>query len=456
MNGETKGWVSDEFKTLDLNSERLERRFSIAMSDLSDQPDASIWLASGSRSNAKAVYRMLANENFEKDSILAAHRDTVVERSGGHQVLLAVQDTMSVNYGNHTKTKGIGYCCEKTLGLNVHSCILLTPDGIPLGLLAQSSVTREENNSRGQSREDKRARPIEEKESFRWLETMRTAAANSPERATLVHIADREGDIYELIALAQQMEEKFVIRAVHDRIDADKNHVMQTLRDSMPVGKTTLAVPANHKNNTAEREALLTIQYQYFNINKPKIRKNDPGMEPSVGLTLIRLAEESPPEGTEPIEWLLMTNLTVSSAYDALRIAGYYRQRWKIERFHFVLKSGCKIEKIQQRSVDRIELMILMYSIIAIHIMQLTFLSRNAPEMPCDLIFSEIEWKTLHRAANRTKLDRERPPPMAEAVRLVAKLGGFVGAKSDGMPGLKVTWIGLSKLYTLVAYREYM
>ena len=456
MNGEVKDWVSKEFETLDLNSARLERRFHIAVSDLSDQPDASIWLASGSRSNAKAVYRMLANEKFDKESILAAHRDAVAVRSGEEPVLLAVQDTMSVNYGTHTKTKGMGYNCEKALGLNVHSCILLTPDGIPLGLLGQSAVTREESNSRQMSREEKRARPIEEKESFRWLETMRTAASNAPGQTTLIHIADREGDIYELMALAQQLDEKFVIRAVHDRVDADKNHVMQALRDSVPVGKTTITVPANHKSGTAEREALLTIQYQYFNINKPKIRKNAPNIEPSVGLTLIRLSEESPPAGAEPIEWLLMTNLKVDSAYDALQVAGHYRQRWKIERFHFVLKSGCAIEKIQQRSVDGIELMILLYSVIAIHIMQLTFLSRNAPETPCDLIFSEIEWKTLCRAANLTKSEPDKPPPMVEAVRLVAKLGGFNGAKSDGPPGLKVIWIGLSKLFLLVTYREYL
>jgi len=456
MNGEVKAWIAKEFETLDLNSARLERRFNVAMSDLSDQPDTSILLASGSRANAKAVYRMLVNEKFHKDGILTAHRDATVVRSSEHNVLLSIQDTMFANYDTHVKTKGMGYNCEQTLGMNVHSCLLLTPDGIPLGLLDQSVTTRAENNSRQYSHNEKRLRPIEEKESFRWLETMQIAALNAPKQATLIHIADREGDIYELYALAQQLDEKFVIRAVHDRLDTDKNHVMQILRDSIPMGKTTLTVAANHKNKTAEREALLTIQYQYFDIKKPQIRNNDPKIEPSVGLTLIRLVEESPPEGIAPIEWLLMTNLKVDSAHDALRVAGYYRQRWKIERFHFVLKSGCEIEKIQQRSVDGIELMILMYSIIAIHIMQLTFLSRNAPETPCDLIFSEIEWKTLYRAANRAKSDPEKPPTMVEAVRLVAKLGGFAGAKSDGPPGLKVIWIGLNKLYLLVAYREYL
>lgn len=456
MNGDINAWVAKEFETLNLNSARLERRFQITMSDLSDQPALSILLATGSRANAKAVYRLIKNEKFDDESILAAHLDAVASRCGENLVLLAVQDTMAVSYATHTKTEGLGYNCEQIMGINVHSCILLTPDGIPLGLLNQSTITRAENNSRELTHNEKRRRPIEEKESNRWLATMQTAATNAPKQVTLIHIADREGDIYELFALAQQIDEKFVIRAVHDRLDTDKNHIVQTLRNSVPVGKTTITVPANHKTGTAEREALLTLQYQDFDINKPQTRKDDPNILPSLGLTLIRLSEESPPEGVKPIEWLLMTNLKINNAIDALQVAGYYKQRWKIERFHFVLKSGCEIEKIQQRSVDGIKHMILMYSIIAIHIMQLTFLSRNAPETPCDLIFSEIEWKTLYRAANQTKMDPERPPPMVEAVRLVAKLGGFVGAKSDGPPGLKVIWLGLSKLFILVAYREYL
>jgi hypothetical protein len=281
-------------------------------------------------------------------------------------------------------------------------------------------------------------------------------AAYAPVGVQLVHIADREGDIYELYALAHRVGEKFVIRATHDRLSADKEHVIQILRASQSVGKTVVTIPANRKTGTKERDVTLTVQYQHFEIAKPQIRQKDTNLESTLNLTLVRLSEENPLAGSDPIEWLLMTNMPINSAEDALRVAGYYRQRWKIERFHFILKSGCKIEQIQQRSVEGIELMIMMYSIIAIHIMQITFLSRNMPDAPCDILFSETEWKTLYRAANRTLLEPREPPSIDEAVRLVAKLGGFVGAKSDGMPGLKVIWIGLSKLFLLVAYRDFV
>ena len=456
MNGEVKGWVKKEFETLCLKSKRLESRFLKAMSDLSEQPEKSIWLAAGSRTNAKAIYRMLANEKFEKESILSAHRDAINIRNNENETLLAIQDTMAVTYSNHNKTEGMGYNCEQSHGINVHSCILLTPNEIPIGLLYQDVITREENNSKQKTHHEKRQRPIEKKESYKWLKTMRISAQNAPKQANLVHITDREGDIYELYALAQRIKEKFVIRAVHERLDKNKENVIQKLKVSEIKGKTFITIPANRKKNTKEREALMTIQYLNADILKPQIRSKETELEPTLNLTLIRLTEENPIDRAEPIEWLLMTNIEIKNAEDALRISGYYKQRWKIERFHFVLKSGCEIEKIQQRSVDRIELMILMYSIISLHIMQLTFLSRNAPKTPCDLIFSEIEWKTLFRAANRTKEEPEVPPPIDEAVRLIAKLGGRIGAKSDGLPGLKVIWIGLNNLFLLLAYRDFI
>ena len=196
MKGEIKEWVEKEFKTLQFKSLRLERRFKMAMSNLSEQPDKSIWLASGSRSNAKAVYRMLANEKCDKESILSAHRDAIEVRNES-KVMLAVQDTMSVNYKTHTKTSGLGYNCEKErLGINVHSSVALTPEGVPIGVFSQSVNTRTgEKDTR--TKEQRKRRPIEEKESYCWLEAMKTASENAPSNVKLIHIADREGDIYE-------------------------------------------------------------------------------------------------------------------------------------------------------------------------------------------------------------------------------------------------------------------
>ena len=424
------------------------------MSDLSESPEKSILLASGSRANAKAVYRMLGNEKFEKNEILGAHRNAVEVRNE-EKVLLAVQDTMSVNYGAHEKTYGLGYNCEQSLGVNVHSCLYVTPQGIPAGLASQSVGTRESPADK-RSHHEKRARRIEDKESYRWLETMTEAAKNAPQNVELIHVADREGDIYELYAQAVLTGEKFVIRAIHDRTTTTGEKTLETLWNSNKKCDVKIVIPENHKKKTKEREAVMALRFMSFEIKKPQIRSADPDVQPSLKLNLISLKEENPPEGQERIEWILMTNLELKTCGDALKAIEYYRQRWKIERFHFVLKSGCEIEKIQQRSLDGIELVILMYSIISIHIMQLTYIARSFPDTPCELIFSESEWKTLYRAANRTTLAPDNPYSMSDAVKYVAKLGGWVGAPSDGPPGLKVIWLGLNALFLLNAYREFI
>ena len=455
MHGEIKTWVAEEFASLKLNSGRLERRFKMAMSDLSEQPDKSIWLASGSRANAKAVYRMIANEKCKKASILRAHREAVSHRNE-ESVLLAIQDTMSINYAGHEKTVGMGYNCKsKTPGISSHSCILVTPSGVPIGVLSQSVSTRAERKSEGKAHE-KQMRPIEEKESNRWLETMKTASTNAPEGAKLIHVADREGDMYELYALANETGESFVIRATHDRIDTESAHIMDVLRGEAIKGTVKAVIPANHATKSREREVTFSVRYKSFNVKKSKQLYWEKGLPPFLRLNLISVKEEDAPAGVEPIEWLLMTNLELDTVEDAVRAIDFYRQRWKIERFHFVLKSGCEVEKIQQRTLDGIEMLLLMYSIIAIHIMQLTYTARTAPDTPCDLIFSKDEWKTLYRAANLTREAPDEPYSIALAVRYLAKLGGVSGTKSDGEPGLKVIWIGLNKLFLLNAYRVFI
>ena len=424
------------------------------MSQLFEHPDKSIWLASGSRTNAKAIYRMLANEKLDRESILSSHRDAAEQRFEGG-VLLAVQDTMSVNYNTHKKTEGLGYCCEQSLGINVHSCLLVTPDGIPIGLAAQSYITRDKPSSE-LTHEQKRQRPIDEKESYRWLETMTEAAKNAPSNAQLVHVADREGDIYELFALAEATGEKFVIRVIHDRLGTDDGRILGSLRASKPIGYIKATIPANPAKRIKEREALLCVQLQTVDVKKPKIRNNDKTLASSLRLTMIRVWETNAIKGVEPVEWLLATNLPTKTTQDVMTVVGYYKLRWRIERFHYVLKSGCNIEDIQQRSVDRIEIMLLLYSIISIQIMMLTYMSRAYPQMSCDLIFSESEWKTLYRAANKTRQEPLQPYSLADAAIYVAKLGGFAGAKSDGPPGLKVIWIGMMNLYLLNAYRGFL
>ncbi|MCL2138335.1 MAG: IS4 family transposase, partial [Treponema sp.] len=155
-------------------------------------------------------------------------------------------------------------------------------------------------------------------------------------------------------------------------------------------------------------------------------------------------------------EWFLMTNEPVETDEAAYEKAVWYMQRWKVERFHYVLKSGCAVEKLQERSIEKTTTLVLMYSIIAVAILNITHIARIHPELPCTVCFEEDEWKVLYCTANKTKKPPDKPYTIAEAVTYLSWLGGPKRAPSDGPPGVKTIWIGLDKLNTLLTYKEWL
>jgi hypothetical protein len=152
----------------------------------------------------------------------------------------------------------------------------------------------------------------------------------------------------------------------------------------------------------------------------------------------------------------MMTSEPANTPEEACEHVGYYIQRRKTERFHYVLKSGCAVEKLQERSIEKSTTLIMMCSIIAVMIMSMTYAARLPPDAPCSLLLGEGEWKLLCCVANKTKKEPKKPYAMKEAVDCLGWLGGPKRAPSDGPPGVKTIWVGLMKLYILLAYREYL
>jgi len=198
--------------------------------------------------------------------------------------------------------------------------------------------------------------------------------------------------------------------------------------------------------NRQARKAKMTVRWLSLEVNAPCHGPK----RPSVRLTFVLVEELSPPQGEKPVRWLLATTLPVESLEDALRCVQWYAYRWTIERFHFVLKSGCKIEERQLESVEAMERAIAVFSIVAWRLLWLTLQARETPEAPCTLILEEFEWKplwiTVHARAGQLPA---LPPTLKEAVRMIAQLGGFLGRKCDGEPGPQTLWRGLRRLHDL-------
>ena len=441
-----------DYEYADFGDKRLGKRLTKLLNQLSNDISASIIAACICFHQAKAVYRFTANDNISHDGIInQTHIITVrnICQAKPHVVLL-LQDTTDVNYTNLKATEGLGYICShrKTTGLIVHSVIAVGEDDTIYGILAQNVWARCEENRGKSIRRD--SLPIEDKESYKWLEGMENAKAPFPEETMAVHICDREADIYELFSKAEYDGEYYICRKRHNRTIQDEgefNKVDEYLNSCSVAGTISVHVPRDSHTKRKERVAELDIRFGKCLIKKPsKVSSQFKTIE----VYVISAVEVNVPKGTTAISWQLITNVPTNTFEEAERAIKWYTKRWKIETFHRVLKDGCKIEELQISTAEKLSKLIAIYSIISMQVMYLGYIARALPDGSCELILSEEEWQILHRVVNKTREVPADPPTTREAVVMIAKLGGFLARNSDGDPGVKVLWRGLSKFQTIL------
>ena len=436
---------SNDFETYEIGDKRLDKRLKKAVDKLTKNAQESILGAEGDRSGAKAFYRLLSNEKFDLKQLSEAASKATIGRMEG--TVLLIEDTTDINLKGHKKTEGLGYSSEHVRGVKLHNCIAVNTEGLPLGLVAQYCETRPTAKSQ-LTKQERASRKVEEKESYRWLRMLEESTINIPREVHVITICDREGDFYELYAQAHELGEDFVIRVTHDRETESDEKVLCQIRRTKAAGEVTITIPRNSRAAIPARKADMEVAYCAVRIKKPQYL-TDKTLPDALNMTIVRITELCP-DSHEPIEWILATSLPVSNAEDALKIVEYYVQRWKIERFHFVLKSGCNAEKIQQRSYDKIKAMLFIYSVIAMFIMTITYIGRVLPDTSCDLFLDTDEWQILYRIIHKTKIAPLEPYSMADAVSYLGQLGSYKRSPSDGPPGLKAVWKGLFKLFEYI------
>ena len=205
-------------------------------------------------------------------------------------------------------------------------------------------------------------------------------------------------------------------------------------------GKITVEVAANKEG--PPRTANCTIHFEKTSLLPPTASKHTEAL--SFWAVLVR--EEATPEGAQPLEWLLLTTLRVESLEEALQCVKWYSLRWLVERYHLVLKSGCRVEKLQLETADRLERAVAVYSIVACRLLWLTYEARKSPEASCEIALEKHEWESLYCTVKRTQDPPSEPPTLRQAVRWIAQLGGFLGRKGDGEPGVMAIWRGFRRL----------
>jgi Transposase DNA-binding/Transposase Tn5 dimerisation domain len=443
-------WSALELRHVDLPDKRLNKRLVRLVDDLLHAPEASVPVACGDWAGTKAAYRFWDNPRVDPDEIRAAHRDITLERLEAHrrEPILVIQDTTSFDFTHHPDTTGLGYLGHsKRLGIWLHTALAVTAAGVPQGPLHQHTWNRDPKTLGKRALRNKKE--TAEKETQRWLDALvATEAALTPEQM-VVTVADREADSYDLFAAPRRPGSHLLIRAKpRRRVRQVERLLGAAVRATAAAGTTT--VELRRGDDRPPRQAVLTIRFAAVDIAPPSTHPRRKEL-PYLRLTAILAEEEAPPAGEEPVRWWLLTTLPITGLADAVQAVAWYTLRWLVERYHYVLKSGCKIERLELGTAERLQRALATYAVVAWRLLWLTYEARKNPDGSCEAVLPTEHWQVLHQVVKKTHKVPASPPSLREAVRQIARLGGFLARKGDGEPGVKTIWRGLRRLNDMVS-----
>lgn len=442
-------WAEEEFGTVRLYDNRLKERLYRIAQDFCSCPQANIPEACGSKARTMGAYRLFQNEKVTMEVVLTAHKEATIERIKQHPVVLAPQDTTTLNYTTHPMTEGLGpinNTQDTLIGLLLHDTLAFTEDGTPLGILDAQCWAR--NPEEKGKRYRRKTLPIEQKESMKWLRSFQRVCEVQqlcPE-TMLVSIGDRESDLYDLFVEANKDPEgpRLLVRAEKSRNRKVEQQFLWDFMDRQDVAGS-LQIHLPRRGSRKARDPWVDIRFAQVQL-QPPTRLVSAG---SVRVWAVYVRERDPAEEVKsPIEWMLLTTVEVKSFEEAQKRVEWYSGRWGIEVYHRTLKSGCRIKDRQLGTADRLETCLGVDMVVAWRIYHLTMLGREVPEVPCTVFFKDIEWKALCCYVNKTPLAPEKPPTLREAIYMVGGIGGHLGRKSDGFPGTQTLWRGLQRLDT--------
>jgi Transposase DNA-binding/Transposase Tn5 dimerisation domain len=436
-----------------LRDGRLRRRLGCLVDTFAERLECSIPQATGNRNDMDAAYQFFKNQRVGPAAIVASCLAETLQRLDGCSRVLAVQDTSDLNYAGLAGTAGLGHTDGPGgRGLKLHSTLAVRADGVPAGLLTQQLWARDPK-AKGRAK-DRRQRQAPDKESYRWLDHAQAARAALPAGITVVHVADREGDSYDWLAAPRPAHAHLLVRVAqaHRVVVAQgpggaTGSLAEVVRATPAQGVHPLALP--RADDRPARDAVLTLRWAAVAVQPPKNAKQRSQLRP-VPVWVVEAREEASPPGSPALCWRLVTTEPVGSWEEALRVLREYTLRWLIERLHFVLKSGCRVEQLQLTEADRLANAVAVYSQVAARVLRLTYLARAQPQAAAQAEFTLPELEVLQAHQQRTGTGRGPLRTIEAAVGAVARLGGHLGRKGDGPPGAEVLWRGLRCLHDLV------
>ena len=433
-----------ELKYLDLNHEQRNARFSHTVNQLVNNPNSSIPQASSNWADTKGTYRFFSNKRVSIAAINTSITKATGERCEPYDVVLSVQDTTNVHFSS--SAEGLGYLDHgRGNGFMVHSAMAIDDQGCPIGLLHQKVWARDKMTI-GKTR-IRTELDIEQKESYKWLEGIKASEGLLKNNKCIIHIADREADIYELFTMPKAANSEILIRATHERKTLLGNTIWEEIEAERAIAHFEVEIE-NPVTGLTEAIAM-TVRTGMIILAPPK-------KKPQLSAILLYgiIVTESNPKTDKPLEWRLISTIPAKDEEQALQLVKYYTYRWRIERFHYILKSGCNLEELQLRDADALHRATLTYCLCAFKLMQILYQSRIKPDQPCSEYFTKMEWSILAMVHYKRRIISKQPLSLKLAVTIIAKLGGYIGRRNDGPPGIKNIWRGMKQLHAMMTAFE--
>jgi hypothetical protein len=455
-------------------NKRLKLRFKKVLDTMSHKPSLKFPAGCNGRAEVKAAYRFVDNEHVTFDSILNPHHDATLARIREQTVVLIPQDTTELDVTRpHEIMAGAGPLNDAArVGFHNHVSLAMTPERLVLGAVDAKVWARdfvEFDKDAAQKRAERKAKPIEDKESIRWIEGYRAACQVAQEASAthIVSLADSEGDVYEYLLETQAVEgdrkASFIIRACQNRAltmtddagsPASPHYLREQVASTPVLAQRTVEVRGREPKSKDDRKRKQPREARtaVVDIRAERVKLRGPGRPggklPDLEVNVVLVSELNPPPGVEPIEWILLTDLPIDTVEDVLCVIDYYMCRWQIEIYFRVLKSGCKVEESQLEKAERFEPYLALCMIVAWRVMYVMMLGRECPDLPCDVALDDDEWQAVYATVTKQP-PPSRPPSIKTLVGLIASLGGWLGRPCDGEPGPKAMWVGMQRMTDL-------
>lgn len=434
-------WAEGQFGSADLGDLRRTRRLVKLAAQMAGNSSGTIPQQTGAVADMKAAYRLFSEEDVTHEAICKPHFEQTREQAGRLSMAFLIQDTATLDFTSHIHCEGLGPIGpdSKMQGLHQQNVLAIDPQtrGL-LGLIYQRHHHRQARPAgHGNDRTAKRKTPLEQRESYWWVEAIR-AIGSPPAGSRWVHVGDRGEDIFGVYDEARQWKSDWLIRIAKDRqVDTPEGScsLFEYARRLPSIGHRNLTVRRGGSGLTEDVE--LSVASGQATLKPPR-SEPDYGGRSVIDCMIVRVWEENPPAGCDPLEWLLCTSLPCLTTEQVLFVAEGYSFRWMIEEFHKCEKTGCQVEMRRLEHVDRLEPLIGLLSVLAVYLMQLKFVARDQPDEPANTLFDSLSVRVMAHYLKKPA----HGLTVGQFWRGIGRLGGHLGRKRDGPVGWIRAWRG--------------